>query len=400
MDNNTCATGLFCFDGPIYKDVNGYYCSTTLTDEMFNRFFPVVDKLYVVIRCFKCDKTFKELNMKRLCNKKIIVIEVDNLLTIKGLLFKKAIFEKKVKAIVDKSDLIFARMPSIISNVVLKEALKLNKPYLVEVGGCAWDSFWNHGIKGKILAPIMFFWEKKYVHKADFAIYVTEQFLQHRYPNNKNTTNCSNVYLESFDEEVLNERLRRINNMDFSRPILGQTVASIDVKYKGEQYVIRALKDLKKIGIHAEYQIVGPGEGAFLKKQAKKNGVTDQVVFLGAKEKEEVFSWLQSIDIYVQPSKQEGLPRAVIEAMSVGCPAIGSNIAGIPELLERDCLFNPNNNQQVVSCIINTLNKKNMSKYAQKNFFKAKKYNINDIEARRQLHFTNYKAAVDNRKMR
>ena len=49
--------------------------------------------------------------------------------------------------------------------------------------------------------------------------------------------------------------------------------------------------------------------------------------------------YYDSIDIYVQPSKQEGLPRAVIEAMSRGCPVLGTDIAGIPELIQERCLF-------------------------------------------------------------
>ena len=39
--------GIFCHDLPIYKDIDGNYCSTTLTDSLFLRYFNVVDELVV-----------------------------------------------------------------------------------------------------------------------------------------------------------------------------------------------------------------------------------------------------------------------------------------------------------------------------------------------------------------
>ena len=51
--------------------------------------------------------------------------------------------------------------------------------------------------------------------------------------------------------------------------------------------------------------------------------------------------WLDDIDIYLQPSFQEGLPRATIEAMSRGAACVGSTCGGIPELLPPERLHHP-----------------------------------------------------------
>lgn len=386
--------GLFCFDGPLYKDKNGVYCNVTLTNEMFNRYFNVVDKLIIMIRTYSIDKTYIEMNMKPLTNGNIKVIEVENFNTVEGFLIKKKDFEKKVVKYILKADMIFARMPSNTSNSVLKIAQKLKKPYLVEVGGCAWDSYWNHGIMGKIIAPLMFYREKKYVAGAEFAIYVTRDFLQRRYPNSKITTNCSNVYLQSVDASVLEHRLEKINSADMSRVIFGQAVNSIDVKYKGEHLIIRAMGDLKKKGIRIDYQVAGPGTGEFLKHQAEKYDVLEQLHLIGTLKKDEIFEWYKGLDVYVQPSKQEGLPRSVIEAMSVGCPAIGSDLAGIPELLDKECLFNPDKNEQIVMTIEKLLIKENMRQKARLNFERAKEYNLKEIENRRQNIFKQYRTFV------
>lgn len=386
--------GLFSFDGPLYRDKDGVYCSITLTNEMFSRYFTVVNKLYLAVRIFQSEFSYQELNMKPLntCNMK--VIEVSNLVSPKGLIMDKYNFEKEIRNIIKKTDLIFCRIPSITSNSIIKVARLERKPYLVEVGGCAWDSYWNHSILGKIAAPLMFVAEKSSVSTAAYATYVTKKFLQSRYPTKGINTNCSNVYLQSVDNAVLDLRCIKINLMNTNKIVIGTVANSVDVRYKGEQYVIRAMKNLKKIGIDIEYQIVGSGKGTYLRKQAEKYSVTENVKFIGSLLKEEVFDWYKRIDIYIQPSKQEGLPRAVIEAMSTGCPALGSNIAGIPELLDKECLFNPDNTEEVVSVIQNILSKQKMLEKAKINFERAKEYDLAKIEVRRQRIFMEYKNFV------
>lgn len=391
---NSKLTGLFSFDGPLYRDKNGVYCSVTLTNEMFSRYFKVVDRLYLVIRIFQSEFSYQELNMKPLDISNMRVIEVENLVSLKGLIIDKYNFERRIRSIIKKSDLIFCRIPSIISNSVIKVARFENKPYLAEVGGCAWDSYWNHSISGKIVAPWMFAAEKDSVRTAAYTTYVTKEFLQKRYPTKGINTNCSNVYLQPVDNTVLSLRYEKIKSMDNHKIVFGTASNSIDVRYKGEQYVIRTIKSFKKKGIDIEYQIAGLGKGTYLRKQAKKYGVEENVKFIGSLQKNEIFDWYKKIDVYIQPSKQEGLPRAVIEAMSTGCPALGSNIAGIPELLDQECLFDPDNTEEVVESIQNILPKSKMLEQAKINFERAKEYRIENIEASRQKIFLKYKNFV------
>lgn len=384
-------TGLFCFDGPLYKDKNGIYCNITLTNEMFNRYFSVVNKLIVIVRTYIKDEEYKNLNMKPLQLNHIEIIEADNLNSVYGQLIYKRRFAQQIESQVQKADMIFARMPSSTSDVVIQIAKKYGKKYLVEVGGCAWDAFWNHGILGKLAAPYMHFREKRGVLHADYAVYVTKYFLQERYPCLGKSESCSNVYLTQQPVTVLRERINKISQMDYLHIVLGQAVNSIDVKYKGEYLIVQVLAWLKERGIRAEFQIVGPGNGEYIRKLAEKIGVGEQVAFIGTLNKDQMTEWYKSIDIYVQPSRQEGLPRSVIEAMNVGCPCLGSRIAGIPELLDEECLFNPNKIKTIETSLLKLLNERCMKSEAEKNFYRAKEYDILLIEQRRKQIFQEYR---------
>src|SRR5690625_396249 len=88
----------------------------------------------------------------------------------------------------------------------------------------------------------------------------------------------------------------------------------------------------------------------------------------------EVFDWLETIDLYAQPSRQEGLPRALIESMSRGVPAFGANTAGIPELLENEFIFsNTKDNIDEICEIIKSYNKRNMKIQAKQKYKESKK---------------------------
>ncbi len=99
---------------------------------------------------------------------------------------------------------------------------------------------------------------------------------------------------------------------------------------------------------------------------------------------------LKETDVYVQPSITEGLPRAVIEAMSVGCYVIGTNVGGIPELLNENNLFKYNKPSDF-SQILTSLTKEIMKENAVNNFNKSKNYEIEILENKRTKIINDFK---------
>lgn len=384
---------LFCYDGPLYKDENGNYYDSILNDQMFQRYFKVADKLELVIRTRAISTNEGAKKMGRISNPNISVIECPNLSSVGGLLKNRKQAEKIIEKSIKDAELIFVRVPSVIGNISIDIAKKLKKKYLVEVVGCPWDAYWNYSLKGKMVAPVATHMMRSRVKKAPYVLYVTNSFLQNRYPTEGKTINCSNVELQPMTEDILLRRISKIDNPNRKKIIIG-TAAGLDVLYKGQQYIIYALGELKKQGItDFEYQLIGGGTGNYLKQVAEECNVVDQINIIGQMPHEKVFEWMDSIDIYAQPSRQEGLPRSMIEAMSRGLPCIGAMTAGIPELIEDEYIFTNSKTEvgEIVKILLDLYNNNILlKKIATRNFNMAKKYQRDILVERRTCFFKSF----------
>lgn len=369
---------LFCHDGPIEKDEFGNYYGIGFNDELFKKYEILDSNISIAMRVHDTFNRCLSNNYLKLTKEKFRVIKCPNLASIKGIFLNKQKCIKILEEEIKNADIIIIRLPSNIGNLAAKIAEKNKKKYIIELVGCPWDSLRSHSFIGKFVAPIMFFETKYHVKKAKNVIYVTEKFLQKRYPNSYNNIGCSDVIIENLDNINLDKRIKKIKDMK-EKIIIG-TIGIIDIKYKGQEYIIKAIKELLDDGIdNIEYQLVGPGNSDRLKKIAEKYNILDRIKFIGPITHDEIFEWLDKIDIYAQPSCTEGLPRSVIEAMSRGCPCIGSKVGGIPELINNEYLFRKKNVKEIVDVLKKMiLNKGNVSKEARRNFEYSKRY-CNDV---------------------
>lgn len=282
------------------------------------------------------------------------------------------------------ADFCIIHVPNNNGYQVIKHCKKHNKPYMTVVCGCSWDALWNHGWQGKLLAPSGYFALRKAQKDAPYSIYVTNEFLQNRYPTNGKSIGCSNVNIKTGEEGVLERRLGNIEKRTSDGRVMKiGTAAAVDVEYKGQEYVIRAVAELKRRGIRFEYHLIGLGDDSRLRQIAQDCSVSDSVFFHGALPHSQVFDFLDDLDIYVQPSKQEGLPRSMIEAMSRGCLCLGSRTAGIPELIQSDYVF-PKGGVKDIVRILTSITKDKLKEQAIKNFEKAKDFDSGVLNYRRE----------------
>lgn len=304
-------------------------------------------------------------------------------------------YKKIVYKHVDDAEYVIIRLDSFLGLIAAKRCRETGKKYLIEVVGCVWDSFWNKGAYGKLVAYPLLKRMQKEILVAPYVVYVTEKFLQSRYPTRGKSTNISNVLLPKHDDTVLTRRLERIEVRQDS-PFEIVTVASVSVRYKGQESVIKALGELKKQGnSNFIYHLIGTGNSDYLKSIAKSEEIEDRVIFHGGMKHDDVISFLDKCDIYIQPSKQEGLPRSLIEGMSRGMLCFGTRVAGIPELLDPSMLFSKRNeNYQEIACLLNKITPDEYKAQAARNFKEAKKYEIDVLSQRRERFFTEFRDNV------
>lgn len=354
---------VFVHDHIFVKHGEDVYTSGTLTQAVFQR-YEIIGRDITVCGRYKCGEPMHQ-------SKKLEGINFKLCSTSDFWDGRKR--KKTVEEAVSKADVAIIRLPSFMGFVAAAYCKKNKKPYIIEMVGCAWDSFWNHSFKGKLIAPLMLLSTKQAVKSAPYVTYVTEKFLQRRYPTRGKQLACSDVEINCIQESC-----KKQSN---GETVVG-TVGAVNLKYKGQQYVIKAMARLKKEGYKIKYRLVGGGDSTYLKKLAGKYDVLDNVEFLGSLPHSEIFSFMDGLDIYIQPSNADAMPRALLEAMSRGCAVIGSSTGGIPELVPQEYVFKKKNTDQLFRVLKKAADRKD-EEPSQKSLEKAAEFEKDKLEKKR-----------------
>lgn len=376
---------LFVHDGPILgnKDQTVFY-GVHYNDEIIERYSYFGSTVSFLMRYQEIEDA-EAVRYSKITHPSFNFIDLPNFKSIKTY-HKKANSITIIKKAVDDHDVIILRLPSAAGAIAYEYAKSINKPILIELVACVYDALWNYDWRGKLLANYKL---KKYqviLKNASHTIYVTSEFLQKRYPTKGKSIGCSDVVLKDIDTTVLKKRLLKIENSQ--EPLVLGTVAAIDVPYKGQADVINVIAKGNKKKLF--YQIVGQGNSNKLQNLVDQNQLQNEVQILGSLSHDQVFEFIDTIDLYIQPSKQEGLPRAVIEAMSRACPVIGSNIAGIPELINKAALFEAGNLDEINN-VIAQIDKNILGQWAEENFNKAAAFKRKTLDGKRKQFYDQFK---------
>ena len=113
------------------------------------------------------------------------------------------------------------------------------------------------------------------------------------------------------------------------------------VKRKGVIDLLEAINKLQENGVLNKrvvvFKIAGVGnQELILKKYVKDNNLDKYVKFLGWIEKEEKKIQLQSNNILVLPSYNEGLPISILEGISYGMPIVSTNVGSVAEAVKNE----------------------------------------------------------------
>jgi glycosyltransferase involved in cell wall biosynthesis len=285
-------------------------------------------------------------------------------------------------AAVAECDAVIARVPSELGFLAARTARRLGRPYILEVVGCPWDSLRHYGsLQGQFYAPVMALRLRRAVRGASYVSYVTQSFLQRRYPPGKALVlAASDVDLPSVQGRPRDGSPRMEGVMTFG------LIGSLTGRFKGIHVAIEALRLARRDIPQARLRVLGAGDPAPWRIIARQHGVQEAVCFDPPRVPgDAVLSWLEDIDVYLQPSFMEGLPRALVEAMSRGCPALGSTAGGIPEMLPAACMHAPGDAASLSRLMIRAATDANWrADQSRTNLAIASRYLKSALEARRK----------------
>ncbi|TYB77006.1 glycosyltransferase [Bizionia myxarmorum] len=225
---------------------------------------------------------------------------------------------------------------------VLKVSRFFNKQQYDVIHSWQWSSDWTESLAAK-LAGVKWLYTKKAMgfdskhwriksYLADFIVTVNTDMVNY-FPNKKR----QKLIPFGLDTSYYNPELF-LNSKD-SNVFKIITVANL-VAVKNIEIIIEAIHELKDSSIHLD--IVGDTKedyAGYLKKLVEDYGLIEQVFFLG--KLPDVRSLLAKASLYIISSKQEGMPMALVEAMCLGIPVLGSDVSGVNFVLKdyKELLF-------------------------------------------------------------
>jgi glycosyltransferase involved in cell wall biosynthesis len=296
---------------------------------------------------------------------------------------------KAVNRVALDAEAVILRLPCTIGTEV-RGSLPSRRPYAVEVVADSYDSMAPGSIRHP-LRPLFRWWFprvlKQQCLEATAAAYVTKEALQRRYPCPKFSVSLSDVQLP---EEALVSKPRPLREAIGTCTLI--FVGTMAQLYKAPDVLIKAVAVCVQEGLDIKLILLGDGlYRAELEALAATLGLGQRVGFQGwLPTSEAVREELDRADIFVLPSHQEGLPKAMIEAMARSLPCIGSTVGGIPELLASEDLVPPGD----VTALANKIrevatNPERMARMSARNLEKAKDY-TDEVLFERRKEFYHY----------
>ena len=305
---------------------------------------------------------------------------------------------KQLRGVFDDCSHAIFRLPSELSFNIIPSYLKSNKPFGIELLIDPWDALSPRAAKS-VVSPIVrlrwYFLVKKYCKIANGVAYVTKYALQKRYP-------CKSMLDKGMNKEYFTANY---SSIDMDKSFIGTPKQYEDMKsfiithvgtmhnlVKGQDVLLKAIKLVKDKGFKVKVNLVGDGriKNQFIK-LAKELKIDKDVDFVGhLKGSGEVRDYLIKSDLFVFPTKAEGLPRVIIEAMACGLPCISTPVNGTPELIRSDLLVEATDIKgfsEKIQWLISNPNM--MESISKKNIEIASEYTADKLQIKRTEFYRN-----------
>jgi len=123
---------------------------------------------------------------------------------------------------------------------------------------------------------------------------------------------------------------------------------------KGVDVLLTACDLLYRTGFRFKLNVIGKGPlRGRLEAQAETCNLTDVVRFIGQVPQQDLPHWYRAADLFLLPSRSEGLPNVLLEASACHTPWVATSVGGNPEIahLGMSRLVRPDNSRELAAAI-------------------------------------------------
>ena len=357
------------------------------TAGFFARYLSAFDRVRVVARVGETSAVTGDAN--RVDCDAVEVWPVPYYLGPRQYVLRRAAVAAAVCAAAGAGDAVIVRTPSPIGAHLVRSRRRAGLPFALEVVGDPHDVL-APGVIRHPLRPFLRPQQTRVLRDqcrtAAAVAYVTEQHLQTRYPP------AATAATASYSSVDLPPAAFRAGPRGLAPLTAGPTIVSVgslEQPYKGIDVLIRAVAELHDSGLSVRLAHVGDGRlRPRLAQLCAELGVDGLVEFTGALSGEAVRRRLDAADLLVMPSRTEGLPRALLEAMARGLPAIATAVGGIPELLAPADLVAPGDAEGLAAAIRSRLTDPWwLADASARNLARAREYSQAELAGRRDAFY-------------
>jgi len=158
------------------------------------------------------------------------------------------------------------------------------------------------------------------------------------------------IYSASSGLRVDATRTAAIRNAFPGKFLVGH-VGALDNRQKGQEFILQVAKELQTSHADIHFVLVGGGDDeAMLKKVAARLANVSFVGFV-----DNVGDYLAAFDLFILPSRKEGIGSILLDAMEQRLPVIASKVGGVPEIVhdeETGILIEPARPDQLKAAIL------------------------------------------------
>lgn len=261
--------------------------------------------------------------------------------------------KRAARAAVDPQSALILRVASPIAGLMGPAIRAQRHLFACEVVCDPWDVFGPQGVRHPLRPYLRWHFTRqmrKQCADACAVAYVTERTLQQRYPPAENAPSFGVSDVELSAPTFVDQPRAASTTGPFQVLLVG----SLAQLYKGPDVLLRALARCVRDGLDVHGTFIGDGQfRGQIEDLARELGLTARCRFLGQLPAgAAVRAELDRADLFVLPSRTEGLPRALVEAMARGRPCVASSVGGIPELLPEDSLVSPGDDEALATAIL------------------------------------------------